>query len=323
MEMLLINHPARLPHLRQGRRVPAAEPGACPTAAASPGSTGRSAPSPSRSRCRRRSCSTASGASPAPAARGSRPRSPATRSSSCVERGADAAGRHRRGPAVQLLLLRQHRADLPGRRTHRNGVPVPLPSLRPRLVADRRASTAPPGARLRTDHRRGTVLRRLAVDDPAVNEEWNCDKGRWAFPYASQGDRITAPLVRDADGALVPTSWPDALDVAARGLAAARSAGGVGVLVGRPLDRRGRLRLRQAGPSSSSAPTTSTSGPGRTRPRRPQFLGVLRRRSRPRRRARRPTPTSRPHQSCSSPASSPRRSRRSSSCGCARRLGPR
>ena len=37
------------------------------------------------------------------------------------------------------------------------------------------------GCAQRTDHRRGKVLRRLAGDDPEVNEEWNCDKGRWAF----------------------------------------------------------------------------------------------------------------------------------------------
>ena len=37
------------------------------------------------------------------------------------------------------------------------------------------------GCAQRTDHRRGKVLRRLAGDDPAVNEEWNCDKGRWGF----------------------------------------------------------------------------------------------------------------------------------------------
>jgi NADH-quinone oxidoreductase subunit G len=41
--------------------------------------------------------------------------------------------------------------------------------------------------------------------DPAVNEEWNCDKGRFAFTYARQVDRITTPLVRDAaDGQLRP-----------------------------------------------------------------------------------------------------------------------
>jgi NADH-quinone oxidoreductase subunit G len=80
------------------------------------------------------------------------------------------------------------------------------------------------GCRQRTDVRRGRVLRRLAGDDPAVNEEWNCDKGRWAFTYASQPDRLTTPLVRDEAGVLVPASWPHALAVAAAGLAAARGA---------------------------------------------------------------------------------------------------
>ena len=41
------------------------------------------------------------------------------------------------------------------------------------------------GCALRTDHRRGVVLRRLAAADAEVNEEWNCDKGRWAFTYAA------------------------------------------------------------------------------------------------------------------------------------------
>jgi NADH-quinone oxidoreductase subunit G len=101
------------------------------------------------------------------------------------------------------------------------------------------------GCRQRTDIRRGRVLRRLAGEDPAVNEEWNCDKGRWAFTYATQPDRLTAPLVRDAGGVLVPASWPHALAVAGAGLAAARDAEdqrarGVGVLTG------GRLTLEDA-----------------------------------------------------------------------------
>ncbi|MDP9416583.1 MAG: NADH-quinone oxidoreductase subunit G, partial [Actinomycetota bacterium] len=96
------------------------------------------------------------------------------------------------------------------------------------------------GCALRTDHRRSKVMRRLAGDEPQVNEEWNCDKGRWAFTYARQPDRLTYPLVREADGSLVPTSWSDALAVAAQGLAAARTRGGVGVLVG------GRVTLEDA-----------------------------------------------------------------------------
>jgi NADH-quinone oxidoreductase subunit G len=85
------------------------------------------------------------------------------------------------------------------------------------------------GCEQRTDHRRGVVLRRLAWNAPAVNEEWNCDKGRWAFQYATVGDRFTLPMVRDEQGELQVASWPEALAAAAAGLKAAR---GVGVLVG-------------------------------------------------------------------------------------------
>jgi len=94
------------------------------------------------------------------------------------------------------------------------------------------------GCRQRTDHRRGAVTRRLAGNAPEVNEEWNCDKGRWAFAYPTQPDRLVSPLVRGADGVLVPASWPEALSVAARGLAQAR--GRAGVLTG------GRLTLEDA-----------------------------------------------------------------------------
>lgn len=94
------------------------------------------------------------------------------------------------------------------------------------------------GCAQRTDHRRGTVLRRLAGDDPQVNEEWNCDKGRWAFTYATEPDRLTTPLVRGWDGTLAPASWSEALARAAEGLASAH--GNAGVLVG------GRATLEDA-----------------------------------------------------------------------------
>ncbi|MET9362954.1 NADH-quinone oxidoreductase subunit G [Streptomyces sp. NPDC006632] len=94
------------------------------------------------------------------------------------------------------------------------------------------------GCATRTDHRRGKVMRRLAAEDPEVNEEWICDKGRFAFRYGQQHDRLTTPLVRNADGDLEPASWPEALQAAAVGLAAAR--GRAGVLVG------GRLTVEDA-----------------------------------------------------------------------------
>ena len=84
------------------------------------------------------------------------------------------------------------------------------------------------GCDMRTDVRRGKTLRRLAGDDALVNEEWNCDKGRWAFKYVTAVDRLTTPLVRNEAGELVSASWPEALAAAAKGLKAAKAA----VLVG-------------------------------------------------------------------------------------------
>ncbi|WP_411574309.1 NADH-quinone oxidoreductase subunit G [Streptomyces fradiae] len=92
------------------------------------------------------------------------------------------------------------------------------------------------GCATRTDHRRGKVMRRLAAEDPEVNEEWLCDKGRFAFRYAQTRDRLATPLVRGDDGALRPASWPEALEAAARGLVRGRT----GVLTG------GRLTVEDA-----------------------------------------------------------------------------
>ncbi|MBI9113969.1 NADH-quinone oxidoreductase subunit G [Sanguibacter suaedae] len=106
------------------------------------------------------------------------------------------------------------------------------------------------GSAIRVDHRRGTVMRRLAGDDPAVNEEWITDKDRFAFTWQRAADRLTTPMVRERGedgfrGELRPASWLEALDVAARGLRAAATAdrhsdGGVGVLAG------GRLTIEDA-----------------------------------------------------------------------------
>ncbi|GLZ30606.1 NADH-quinone oxidoreductase [Lentzea sp. NBRC 105346] len=97
------------------------------------------------------------------------------------------------------------------------------------------------GCAERTDWRRGKVQRKLAGDDPEVNEEWICDKGRFAFRYATSDDRFTRPMVRDAaSGELRESSWTEALQIAAAGLAEARDAFGVGVLTG------GRLTVEDA-----------------------------------------------------------------------------
>ncbi|QSR29551.1 NADH-quinone oxidoreductase subunit G [Nocardioides sp. S5] len=92
------------------------------------------------------------------------------------------------------------------------------------------------GAAIRVDHRRGKVMRRLAGNEPEVNEEWISDKDRFAFRYTQVEDRITYPRIRE-DGVLRPASWPEAFAVAARGL---RDAGAAAVLTG------GRLTVEDA-----------------------------------------------------------------------------
>ena len=105
------------------------------------------------------------------------------------------------------------------------------------------------GCAQRTDHRRGKVLRRLAGDDPQVNEEWNCDKGRWAFTYTTSGDRITTPLIRDDDGKL----RPGVLVGSARrgGRRPGRGARQRRRARRRPGHRRGRLRLLEVRPNGA------------------------------------------------------------------------
>lgn len=99
------------------------------------------------------------------------------------------------------------------------------------------------GCATRTDHRRGKVMRRLAATDPEVNEEWICDKGRFAFRYAQQKDRLETPLVRNAEGELEAGLL--AGGAADRRPGAARLARPHRRPDRRPPHRRGRLRVQQ------------------------------------------------------------------------------
>jgi NADH-quinone oxidoreductase subunit G len=91
------------------------------------------------------------------------------------------------------------------------------------------------GCNLRVDVRRGEVQRQLARDNMAVNETWNCDKGRFGFEYVVHPDRLREPAIRDGLGQVQPAPWRFALQRAAEGLQAALDAkgpSGVGVITG-------------------------------------------------------------------------------------------
>lgn len=62
----------------------------------------------------------------------------------------------------------------------------------------------------------------VKVSSPSAGQTLNdgnlCVKGRFAYDFIHHEDRLTQPLVRDKDGNLQPSTWENALAVAAAGL---------------------------------------------------------------------------------------------------------
>jgi NADH-quinone oxidoreductase subunit G len=91
------------------------------------------------------------------------------------------------------------------------------------------------GCNLRVDVRRGVITRQLARENMAVNEMWNCDKGRFGYEFVHADHRIAEPQVMGEFGAMEATGWRTAARQAAERLRGALDAGGpstVGILTG-------------------------------------------------------------------------------------------
>jgi NADH-quinone oxidoreductase subunit G len=70
------------------------------------------------------------------------------------------------------------------------------------------------------------ILRGDNRDKSGINGDFLCIKGRYAFDFANHTERLTKPLVRQADGKLAPVSWEHAIDFAARRLKEIRDSQG-------------------------------------------------------------------------------------------------
>ena len=68
----------------------------------------------------------------------------------------------------------------------------------------------PVGCNLRLDERVHELRRVVAHENPAVNDVWICDKGRFVHGFVDHAERLKTPLVRE-DGALRPATWDEAL----------------------------------------------------------------------------------------------------------------
>jgi NADH-quinone oxidoreductase subunit G len=62
------------------------------------------------------------------------------------------------------------------------------------------------------------ILRGDNRDKSGINGDFLCIKGRYAFDFANHTDRLTKPLLRQADGKLAEASWEQALEHAGRRL---------------------------------------------------------------------------------------------------------
>jgi NADH-quinone oxidoreductase subunit G len=81
------------------------------------------------------------------------------------------------------------------------------------------------GCSLTVQSRRGEIQRSLARTNMAVNEAWNCDKGRFAFTHLTHTQRISAPKLRAGDGQLRDATWAEALMRVVADVQAANEAG--------------------------------------------------------------------------------------------------
>ena len=59
-------------------------------------------------------------------------------------------------------------------------------------------------------------------DKSGLNGEFLCVKGRFAFDFANNAERLTQPLVRQSNGEFAPVTWEDAIKVVAQKFRAAR-----------------------------------------------------------------------------------------------------
>jgi len=73
------------------------------------------------------------------------------------------------------------------------------------------------GCNLTLDAKANRLLRAVGRENPDVNDEWLCDRGRFGQDYVRSDQRLKTPMIRK-DGKLQPATWDEALAFAARRL---------------------------------------------------------------------------------------------------------
>jgi len=95
----------------------------------------------------------------------------------------------------------------------------------------RRRSVSPHdsvGANLVVQVKGEEVLRVVPFENDAVNECWISDRDRFSYDGLNSEDRLSVPMIRNADGTWREASWADALQTVGQGLARVRDSFGAG-----------------------------------------------------------------------------------------------
>jgi NADH-quinone oxidoreductase subunit G len=80
----------------------------------------------------------------------------------------------------------------------------------------------------------GNLVRFSAAVNEDTNEEWLCDKGRFADAYVSSTDRLSYAYARKGND-LAPVTWNEAFEALAQGLKPVLDGGAAGIIVGESL----------------------------------------------------------------------------------------
>ncbi|AKP88759.1 NADH-quinone oxidoreductase subunit NuoG [Achromobacter ruhlandii] len=95
----------------------------------------------------------------------------------------------------------------------------------------RRRSVSPHdslGANLVVQVKGDRVMRVVPFEDEAINECWISDRDRFSCEGLNSEDRLSAPMIKGADGKWQEASWADALAAVAQGLSRVRDSFGAG-----------------------------------------------------------------------------------------------
>jgi NADH-quinone oxidoreductase chain G len=87
------------------------------------------------------------------------------------------------------------------------------------------------GCNMRLDTRTHQLRRIVGRENMMVNDQWLCDKGRFAHGWVNHENRLTMPMVRK-NGELVGATWAEALQVVKEKLDAVKSSSGANAIGG-------------------------------------------------------------------------------------------